>query len=88
IDELTIRINYKMNREEIICSQYFDGSSNIINTSLPHIYDRFRDVYEKCEIGKMTISVSPNVAKSLYNELIDSCKRIKRIDDLIISVSV
>ncbi|GMT29963.1 hypothetical protein PFISCL1PPCAC_21260, partial [Pristionchus fissidentatus] len=87
IEELTIRKNSEMNTIEMKCSRY-GFPVKTINPSLPHLFDRFREVYEKCEIGRMTISVSPNLDKSLYNNLVECCKRIKCVDDLIISFPI
>ncbi|GMT29905.1 hypothetical protein PFISCL1PPCAC_21202, partial [Pristionchus fissidentatus] len=88
IEELTIRKDSKTNRVEIKCSRYFDDfSSKNIQSSIRHVYYRFREIYEKCYFGKMTISISPNTDKRLHDEIVESCKRIK-IDDLIISFPI
>ncbi|GMT30557.1 hypothetical protein PFISCL1PPCAC_21854, partial [Pristionchus fissidentatus] len=86
IESMTIKKYSKMDMAELKCDRYY--SSKIIKSSLSHIYDRFNEVYEKCEIGTLTVAVSPNVGNSLYRELIESCKRIKSVDDLMISFPI
>ncbi|GMT30572.1 hypothetical protein PFISCL1PPCAC_21869, partial [Pristionchus fissidentatus] len=81
IDSMTIKKDSNMEMAEFKCSRYY--SSKIFKSYLSQICDRFNEVYEMCEIGRMTISVSPNA-----RQLIDACKRIKHIDNLIISFPI
>ncbi|GMT30590.1 hypothetical protein PFISCL1PPCAC_21887, partial [Pristionchus fissidentatus] len=60
----------------IWCGRYQTYDDVFFNSPVYHIRDRFREIYEKCEIKTLKISVPSNVDQSWFHELIHSCSKI------------
>ncbi|GMT30577.1 hypothetical protein PFISCL1PPCAC_21874, partial [Pristionchus fissidentatus] len=78
IGHSSITTNYE-NTEKVnlSCSRYHAVRSVLFKPSFRLVCNRFKELYEKFEVGSLDIELSNNVDQLLYRDLIESCVYIQ-----------